>query len=207
MNRLFVLIIACVLLGGAQVCAAQGSLRVGGGASVSQSPGLVQDAARPGIGGELGVHLPVRSWLRLVPTVSYHRARLDGEWRGSDGVMTTKSGTFNTHFTSPEAVFGVRPYAVAGVGLYRLREVPYRGGFCLDVYRTEYADTGRCQSVIRDTGFRLGLQLGGGLTIQTTSDVRLFGEVKHVRSSSPSLNPEGAPFTSLSVHAGLLYAW
>ncbi|MFO8099894.1 MAG: hypothetical protein R6T83_09785 [Salinibacter sp.] len=205
MSKFFVLIIACFLLGGAQVSAAQVSLRVGGGAVGAQSPGLVQDAARRGIGGELGVHLPVRSWLRFVPTLSYYRMRTTDEWTGGDGVMTMGSGTLDLHYMSPRGLAGVRPYALTGVGGHRVVGVPSRtGGICPAVVGAPCI----VNEEALDTGLRLGLRVGGGATVRATSRVRLFGELRYARVvPTPGFVAEGETMTFLSGHAGLLYAW
>ena len=205
MSRLFVLIIACLLLGGVQVSAAQVSLRVGGGAVGAQSPGLVQDAARPGIGGEIGVHLPVRSWLRFVPAVAYHRAWLDGDWGEGNSVMTMGSGTLDAHYMSPRSLFGIRPYALTGIGGYRVAGVPSQS----EVYCVAYVGVPcSVNEEALDTGLRLGLRVGGGATVQATSRVHLFGELRYARLvPTPGVVAEGEKMTFLSGHAGILYAW
>ena len=138
--------------------------------------------------------------------VSYHQSRLEGQWPESDGVMGMGSGTVNVHIVSPWDVAGVRPYALVGAGGYRFEDVPDRTQpVCL---ATVFPP---CPPIddTRDVGLRPGYQLGAGLTVRTTTRLRLFAETTYARilSETGTYSTMSGHLASLSVHAGVLLAW
>jgi opacity protein-like surface antigen len=118
--------------------------------------------------------------------------------------MTMTSGTVDVHLVSPQTVGGVRPYALVGTGGYHVDNVPgRRGGICALVAGVPCSD----EEVTVDAGLRLGLRLGGGLTLRATSRVQVFGDVRYEHVNPAPEVGDGGRFSSLSAHTGVLVSW
>lgn len=116
MKRLIVVVVAALLLAGAQIAAAQ-RLNIGGGVSMPQ--GDLADVASTGWHGlgslEFG-SLTLPQGLRL--DLAYAQFGLD-EALGS-GNQTVMSGTLNFTYRMPSSNSPVAPYLIAGLGAYHM---------------------------------------------------------------------------------------